>query len=82
VEKKVAIDLHAYGQVYLSVIDNIIISHNVTQKVSMLFDINAKAPKDIHINFPLAAPLPASSFKSENSEEDIEPCTVESLFDE
>lgn len=58
VKKQLVIDLHATGQCFISVIDNLIVAHNVSQKVSMIFDINARHPRDNHISFPLAAPLP------------------------
>jgi hypothetical protein len=57
------IDLHATGTCFISVIDNLIVAHNVSQKVSMIFDINARHPRDNHISFPLAAPLPLAPIK-------------------
>uniref|UniRef100_A0A6B2KYX7 Uncharacterized protein n=1 Tax=Arcella intermedia TaxID=1963864 RepID=A0A6B2KYX7_9EUKA len=47
------IDLHTDGIINLSVIDNLIIAHNIDQQISMIFDIKLK-----ELNFPAAAPLP------------------------
>jgi hypothetical protein len=60
--KKLGIDLHTNGTVFVHVIDNLLITHNVEQKVSMLFDIKAKNAQEEFIAFPLAAPLPLSPF--------------------
>eukprot|EP01122_Echinamoeba_exundans_P004169 TRINITY_DN14182_c0_g1_i1.p1 TRINITY_DN14182_c0_g1~~TRINITY_DN14182_c0_g1_i1.p1 ORF type:complete len:758 (+),score=141.94 TRINITY_DN14182_c0_g1_i1:36-2276(+) len=63
IKKQLVIDLHATGTCFISVIDNLIVAHNVSQKVSMIFDINARHPRDNHISFPLAAPLPLAPIK-------------------
>lgn len=55
---KLTIDLHTSGPVQLSVQDNLIITHNVAQQVSMIFDIKLRPPQDVRIGFPIAAPLP------------------------
>lgn len=73
VDKKISIDLHASGDVHVSVIDNLIIAHNVTQKVSMIFDIYAQSRQSI-IDFPLVAPLPIAPVRTD-TDEIIDPCT-------
>jgi hypothetical protein len=78
IEKKLTVDLHASGQCYVSVLDNLIITHNVSQKVSMVFDINARHPKETHISFPVAAPLPLAPVKldTKSANDTIEICTL------
>jgi hypothetical protein len=60
--KRLSIHLHAQGTVFLHTIDNLLITHHIEQKVSMLFDIRARNPEDNTIPFPLAAPLPLAPF--------------------
>eukprot|EP01121_Diplochlamys_sp_Union-15-3_P008527 TRINITY_DN2264_c0_g2_i1.p1 TRINITY_DN2264_c0_g2~~TRINITY_DN2264_c0_g2_i1.p1 ORF type:complete len:638 (-),score=93.50 TRINITY_DN2264_c0_g2_i1:4-1917(-) len=63
VSKKLVIDVHTEGTVRISVIDNILVSHSIETKVSMMFDIKLREQKETKINFPLAAPLPISPTK-------------------
>ncbi len=56
---RLAIDLHTSGPVQLSVLDNLIVTHNLSQQVSMLFDVKLRgSPPETRISFPIVAPLP------------------------
>jgi hypothetical protein len=62
------------GPLALSVIDNLIVVHNLTQQVlrtgrslliyqvSLIFDIKLRTPSERCIHFPVAAPLPLSPY--------------------
>eukprot|EP00658_Telonema_sp_P-2_P018721 TRINITY_DN17332_c0_g1_i2.p1 TRINITY_DN17332_c0_g1~~TRINITY_DN17332_c0_g1_i2.p1 ORF type:complete len:692 (+),score=176.60 TRINITY_DN17332_c0_g1_i2:116-2191(+) len=52
VTKRYAINLHSHENVAVSVVDNLIVVHNLGSKVSMLFDVHSKE------DFPISAPLP------------------------
>eukprot|EP01130_Rhizamoeba_saxonica_P017512 TRINITY_DN8507_c0_g1_i3.p1 TRINITY_DN8507_c0_g1~~TRINITY_DN8507_c0_g1_i3.p1 ORF type:complete len:488 (-),score=102.44 TRINITY_DN8507_c0_g1_i3:23-1486(-) len=72
VSRKVEIDLVTPGMVNLSIVDNLLISHNIEHKISMVFDIKLPrernsqlivGPQPEHrINFPVAGPLPISNY--------------------
>eukprot|EP01128_Nolandella_sp_AFSM9_P005846 TRINITY_DN2910_c0_g1_i1.p1 TRINITY_DN2910_c0_g1~~TRINITY_DN2910_c0_g1_i1.p1 ORF type:complete len:805 (+),score=138.20 TRINITY_DN2910_c0_g1_i1:28-2415(+) len=61
VTPKLSIDLHTSGPVQVSVLDSLIVTHNLDQQVSIMFDIKLHSPQDgdaRSISFPIAAPLP------------------------
>lgn len=51
-----SIPLHTYGAWAVSVVDNVIIAHNIEGRVSMLFDIKHST------QFPVGPPLPLAPF--------------------
>ncbi len=70
--KRSTIPVHTSGAVAVQVVDNLLIVHNIDSKVAMIFDI-----KDADTTFPVAAPLPLSTFLNDLKEE-LELCACPS----
>jgi len=60
VTQTLTINLHTTGSVDVHVIDNLIITHNRDQQISMIFDIKLREEEGNNLGFPVAAPLPLS----------------------
>lgn len=59
---KLEINIHTKGNVDISVVDNLLIVHCITEKVSLIYDILAEGPLFSCIEFPIAAPLPITPY--------------------
>lgn len=62
-DKKLTVNLYTPGSVRISIVDNLIVSHNITKNVSMVYDTKATETYQSDILGFLASPLPMSSSK-------------------
>lgn len=66
-DKRISINLYTPGSVRISIVDNLIISHNIAKNVSMIYDIKAhETIQDNTLGF-LVSPLPMTAIENEGN---------------